>query len=201
MNIWMWLIIGFLTGLVVAAIVNLIVKGGSSKETEQVQNDKTAQLAKSEVKIAVLEDKLRRAEADQLAIRTNLDADYKEQLDATEAIYQAQLTILESEKSELAAALSEAQMGRELIQEEYDLEEGIIEADPVTVESIADEDNGHLEDLIVVNNSEEKVDEILVSETEEEIDSLGSAAASGALRADASPPQAAEAAQRKNSVV
>ena len=123
MNIWMWLIIGFLTGLVVAAIVNLIVKGGSSKETEQVQNDKTAQLAKSEVKIAVLEDKLRRAEADQLAIRTNLDADYKEQLDATEAIYQAQLTILESEKSELAAALSEAQMGRELIQEEYDLEE------------------------------------------------------------------------------
>lgn len=129
MNIWMWLIVGFLTGLVVAAIINLIFRSGSSTESEPAQSNLSADLAKSKVKVTVLEDKLRQAEADNLAMRADLEADCKEQLAAIEADYRVQLAIMESERNSVPSSLFESQsevdIDWEIDQQDEEIDDGL----------------------------------------------------------------------------
>ncbi|MDX1415204.1 MAG: PA14 domain-containing protein [Candidatus Promineifilaceae bacterium] len=103
MTIWMWLIIGFLTGFVVAVIIGLLMRSGSSSDAEKDQENLAAKYAKSEVKVAVLEDKLKQAEADKAALRSQFEAECQERLDAVEADYRVKIAILQSERNNTAA--------------------------------------------------------------------------------------------------
>ena len=126
MNVWMWLLIGFLTGLVVAAIISML--RGSASKNEDEKDDTAAKLAKSEVKVTVLEDKLRLAEADNLTLQTKMEMDYKDQLDTAEAEYRANVAIVESENLALTAALADAKLELEKIKAEKEAKNIVLTA-------------------------------------------------------------------------
>lgn len=166
MNIWMWLLIGFLTGLVVAAILSLLFRGGSSKEAERAQSNAEAKLAKSEVKITVLEDKLRLAEADKLALKAKLEEENSEQLAAAEAEYKANLAVVESEKLALAASLAEVRQQLKTTQENVGVKVEEIEPDSAALLN-RDEDNFLGEDIITTTLVAEEINGLTgTSETE-----------------------------------
>ncbi len=183
MNIWMWLIIGFLTGLVVAAIINLISKGRSSAESQQMPSDESAKLAKAEVKIAVLEDKLRQADADRMALRASLEADCEDKLAAAEADYRVQLAILESEKVKTSVAASKAELEKEAALLDSDSEADFVETDSQSVESIIDDEDW--EDVVIVEDSQEVVNDAPPFEFDEEDESARNTAVAAVLIAAA----------------
>lgn len=184
MNIWMWLIIGFLTGLVVAAIFNLIFKGGVAEESEPAQGNASASLAKAEVKIAVLEDKVRQAEADQIALRASLEAEYEDKLTAVEADYRVQLAILESEKREKTLEESKAELERDAALLDKDIVLESIETETISLDELPGEDD-HLEELIIVDESAEIAEDVLNSEVDSDDDFTANAVIAGALVATA----------------
>ncbi len=131
MSILIWVLFGFVAGLVVAAIIYLVTRGGSSPEVEAVEDDTAAQLARAQAKTAVLEDKVREAEEERTKLRASLEAEYQEKLDAAiaehseimdaaDAGHRARLEAADSEYQEkLEAAAADCETRLLAAEDEY----------------------------------------------------------------------------------
>ena len=104
----LYLVIGLIAGLILFAIARAIFGGGSKNSEPQVDDNTAAELAKAEVKIAVLEDKLRLEEADHESKQASLEAAYQEKLDAAEVGYRDNLGEMQTRFLALESAIAAA---------------------------------------------------------------------------------------------
>ena len=136
MDSWVWMLVGFATGIVFTAIIFLIFRKDSSPELEQLADDRGAQLSKAEMKAAVLQDRLVEAESVHEEECRKIEADYEEKLAAAEADYREKLATLEKQFADLDAAFA-AQL---VVEEEQELEEDEEEFDAGSVDEEYDEE-------------------------------------------------------------
>ncbi len=110
MGIWIWVLFGFVAGLVAAEILYLVFRRGPSPEPEVVEDDTPAQLARAQAKTAVLEDRLRVEEEGRAQLRASLEVENQEKLEAASMAYGERLTAAEADYSQkLEAAESQHQ--------------------------------------------------------------------------------------------
>jgi hypothetical protein len=106
MGAWVWMLIGFTAGLVVAALFSLIFGKDPTAELEQAADEQGAQLSKAEMKAAVLQDKLLGAETALEEQNAKSEAECQKKLDAAEADYREKLAVLEKQFADLDAAFA-----------------------------------------------------------------------------------------------
>ncbi len=110
MESWVWALIGFVAGIIVYAIINLIIAKDPGEELEKLADERAAELAKAEMKTAVLQDKLLEAETARDQQRDKTEAEYQQKLARANADYQEKLAQAEADYQQ---ALTEAADGYE----------------------------------------------------------------------------------------